>query len=704
MSNGVEWHKSTCPYCGLGCGLLVGVEQGKVKEIRGMKDHPVNKGDTCLLPSNYPPIFTDPDRLKQPMIRRENKLVPVSWDEAVKHMASEFLRVIEKHGPGAVAFYGGAINLTEEYYLMNKLMKAAIGTNNVDCSTRLCMASTATGFVSTLGADAPPTCYADIEEADLFLVAGNNMEVSVPVLFHRIMKAKKNNNAKMIVIDPRRTETAAAADIHLQIRPGTDVALNNTLAHILFKEGLIDEDRVEHYCSGMDDLKELIEEYPLSRGAEITGCPEIQIFEAAHAVGKAKAMLTFWFQGYNHSTQAVFKSNTLHNLSLLTENFCRPGAGPLSITGEANAMGNRWVGALAHLLPGARLVTNPRHRQEVADFWNIPVENIQPTPGRSIMDIIKGLHSGDVRALWVMTTNPAASLPHTKWVTEGLAKAGMLVVQDIFHPTETTRVGDVVLPAAQWCEKTGTFISAERRIELVEKVIEPPGEAKPDYEIIWLIAREMGFEKEFPYRSPEEVFEEWKKITRGRVCDMNGVTYERLRQRVGPQLPCPDSSHPGTQRLFTDLHFPRVDGRAALLARDYIEPAESIDAEYPFVLLTGRLIAQFNTRTRTGRVPQLDAVSPDAFVDIHPGDAGRFGIKKGDKVEITSRRGCIRLPARLTDRLLVGTIFIPWHYGSALHVGEGKLANLLTNPVYDIHSKQPEYKFSAVKISKAPVM
>ena len=697
----IQWRKSTCPYCGFGCGLMVAVENGTIVEFCGMPDHPTNSGAICALPLNSPPIFTNKDRLYRPAIRRNGKLTPVSWDEAVSHIGSILKRILQTYGPGAIAFYGGAINLNEEYYLMNKLMKAAIGTNNMECSTRLCMASAAIGFVSTLGADAPPTCYADIETADLFLIAGNNMAVSIPVLFKRICSAQKKNPATVIVVDPRRTETAAEADIHLQIKPGTDVALNNTLSYILLKEGFVNEDRVEHYASGLSDLKKLVKEYPPSRGAEITGCSEKQIMAAARSIGEAKAMLTLWFQGYNHSSQAVFKNNTLHNLSLLTENFCRPGAGPLSITGEANAIGNRWIGALSHLLPALRFVTNPGHRQEIADFWNIPVEKIQSTPGRSILEIISGIHSGDVRALWVMTTNPAASLPHTRWVKDGLAKAELLVVQDIFHPTETTLIADVILPAAHWCEKTGTVISAERRIELVEALIDPPGEAKPDYEIIQRVAQSMGYEKMFPDQSPEDIFEEWKQITRERICDMSGVTYERLRGRIGPQLPCPHAEHPGTQRLFTDWRFPRADGRAALLARDYIAPAESTDDEYPFGLITGRIAGHFNTRTRTGRSPKLNAIAPNGYVEIHPGDAKRLNIDEGDEVTVASRRGRVRLPARLTDNLLVGTLFIPWHFGPALGIGEGKLANLVTNPKYDSHSKQPEYKFSAVKINRA---
>lgn len=297
----IQWHKATCPYCGLGCGLMVGVDAGRVVEV---------KGATCSLPIHYPPIFTHKDRLRKPMIRCNGKLVPVSWQEAIRQVASGFKRIIETHGPGAVAFYGGAINLTEEYYLMNKLVKAAI----------------------------------------LFFIAGNNMSVSVPVLFFRLLAARNKNKTKMIVVDPRRTETAAAADLHLQVRPGTDVALNNTLAHILLKEGFVNKEEVAYYTSGLSELEELVEAYPPGRGAQITGCPEEQIIAAARTIGKSRAMLTFWLQGYNHSTQAVFKNNTLHNLWLLTGNYCRPGAGPLSVTGECNALGNRWVGALANLL------------------------------------------------------------------------------------------------------------------------------------------------------------------------------------------------------------------------------------------------------------------------------------------------------------------------------------------------------------------
>ncbi|MBC8550001.1 MAG: molybdopterin-dependent oxidoreductase, partial [Candidatus Brocadiales bacterium] len=334
------------------------------------------------------------------------------------------------------------------------------------------------------------------------------------------------------------------------------------------------------------------------------------------------------------------------------------------------------------------------------DFWKMPVGKIQPTPGRSIIEMIEGLHSGDVRALWIISTNPAASLPNTKWVREGLSRAELFIVQDIFHPTESSMTADVVLAGAQWFEKTGTFISSERRIELVDKIIESYGNVKPDYDIICRVAQVMGFEKEFPYASSEEVFEELKKITKGRICDMSGVTYERLRNQVGPQLPCPDTEHPGTKRLFTDRQFPRYDGRVALLPREYKPPCETPDEEYPYILITGRLQWHFNTRTRTGRVPSLDSKARDNFAEINPVVASQLNIVEGEEVEVTSRRGSVSGAVRISDGMLLNTIFMPMHFGNALNVGDGRLANLLTNQAYDLHSKQPEYKYSVVKISK----
>ncbi len=693
--------KSTCPYCGVGCGLDVMVENGKVAKITGSKEHPTNKGDICLIAENLHKVFDAEGRLNQPLIRKNGELMPVKWQEALSYSAQKLNDIIRIYGANAVAFYGGAANLTEEYYLMNKLIKGVIGSNNLECSTRLCMASSAMGFISTMGADAPPACYDDIEEADLFFIAGNNMAVTTPVLFRRVQAAKRNNKAKVIVVDPRKTPTTKIADIHLQIKPGTDVALNNAIAHVLIRDKFIDEEKINYYTSGYDDLKSFLKKYPPEKMADITDCSVEDIVQVAHLIGKSKAMLTFWFQGYNHSSQATFKNNTLHNLSLLTDNFCRPGAGPLSITGEANALGNRWVGALSHLLPGLRMLANSQQRQEIAEFWQIPVENINPVPGKTILDIINGLHSGEIKALWVATANPAASLPNTEWVETGLQKAELLIAQEIFHPTETTMLADVVFAAAQWGEKTGTFISSDRRVQLVEQFVDPPGFAKPDYEIIWLMAREMGFEKEFPFNTPEEVFEEWKKISKGRICDSNGISYERLRKTYGIQLPCPDANHQGTKRLFADLNFPRADGRAALLSRDYIEPSEITNNEFPFNLNSGKSATHFNTRTRTGRIKDLNDLAPEAIAHLHKEDAQSLSINNSDEIVISSRRGNITVKAKISGTIRKGDVYVDFHYGKALWVGDKQLTNRLSNNVYDMYSKQPEFKICVVNIKKA---
>ena len=697
----MQQKKSVCPYCGIGCGLLVDYEHGEIVQVSPMANHPANQGIICQLPVNLPKLFTHKDRLRNPMTRQNNQLISVSWDGAISHVALELNRIIKDYGPDSVAFFGGAACFSEEYYLVNKLMKTVIGSNNVESTSRLCMVSTAMGLISTLGADAPPACYADIEEADLFFIAGNNMAVSLPVIFNRVRAAReKNSHTKVIVVDPRKTETASIADIHLQLNPGTDVALNNSLAYVLINKGFIDEVFIKKYTTGFEDLKELVQEYPPARAAQITGCNEKQIFETAQTIGQSKAMLMFWFQGYNQSTQAVFKNNTLHNLSLLTGNYCRVGAGPLSITGEANTMGCRWGGVLSHLLPGMRLVSNSKHREEIAELLGTPAEKINPIPGLSIIDIIKGLHSGDVRALWVLASNPAASLPNTEWVKAALSKAELLIVQDIFHPTETSMLADVVLAGAQWSEKTGTFISSERRIELAEKIVDPPGNAKSDIEIICMIAREMGFSDKFPFTSPEEVFDALKKTTRGRICDATGVSYDRLRNNTGPQLPCPEDDHPGTMRLFEDKRFPRPDGRAALLARHYQGPAEKTDSEYPFALITGRMANHFNTGTRTGRLADSNDAAPVNFVEIHPDDSRDIELADGDEVDIISRRGSVRCVVSIQERILTGTVFMTLHFGETVSGKKNTLANLVCNPVYDNHSKQPEYKFCAVKIKR----
>ena len=690
--------KATCLYCGLGCAINIEASDNRITAIRGVKGYPTNDGRLCGLAVNLPPVFNSPNRLKRPMIRKGNKLTECEWGEALDTVASGFQRIIRKHGPDAVAFYGGATNLTEEYYVMNKLMKGGIGTNNMECSTRICMASSAAGFISVLGADAPPACYDDIDISDCFLICGNNMAVSCPVLFSRLLRAKKKRNAKMIVVDPRRTPTAVAADLHLAIRPGTDVALNNAMAHVLFKEGYVDEKKVAAFASGLRELKEHLAHYAPEAVAPIVGSPAKDIRAAARMYGEAGAALTFWFQGYNHSTSALWKNNSLHNLAILTGNIGRPGGGPLSITGESNALGNRYVGALCHLLPGMRQVVNPEHREEIAAIWGIPFDRLRPLPGKSIMEMIQAILDGTIKALWVMNTNPAVSIPHTARAEKALSKLELLAVQDIMHPTETNLFAHVLMPAAQWYEKEGTVITSERRVEYIPKVIDPPGEARPDWKIMQAIAERLGHGDLIPYETEEEIFREWRLCSGGKLCDMTGINYERLRGKIGVQLPCPSENHPGTPRLFTDLRFPRPDGRAALLSRKQRDPAEMPDDVYPFILLTGRIREHFNTRTRTAQAPELNEKAEGVFAEIHPQDAEALDLTSGDRLAVISRRGRLTARARITDAVRAKTIFVPWHYGRL--AGPESAANRVTNPVVDPNTQQPEYKFCAVKLEK----
>ncbi|MCP4717220.1 MAG: molybdopterin-dependent oxidoreductase [Deltaproteobacteria bacterium] len=689
--------KTTCLYCGFGCAVDIECSENKITSANPLKDAPPNYGKLCRLGSTLPKVFNSPDRLTEPNLRQGNEMKPCSWKTALDAASDRLSGIIEQHGPNSVAFYGGATNLTEEYYVMNKLMKGAIGTNNMECSTRICMSSTAAGFLSVFGADAPPTCYEDIDHADCFLICGNNMAVSCPVLFGQIIESRDKRGAKIIVVDPRKTATAAEADLHLQIAPGTDVALNNAMAHVLFKEGYVNEEVVDAYASGLQSLKEHIDAYDPEKVAPIVGCAAEKIRTAAMMYGDAKTALTLWFQGYNHSTSALSKNNTLHNLAIITGNIGQLGGGPLSITGESNAMGNRYVGALCHLLPGMRQVINPAHRKEITDLWQIPPDRLQPLPGSSIIEMIHDIHAGRIKALWLMNTNPAASLPHTAWAEEAFKKLDLMIVQDIF-PTETTGFADILLPAAQWYEKQGTIITSERRVEYIPKLIDPPGEAWPDCKIMQEIASRMGYEDLLSFQNEEEIFEEWKTCTRGKLCDMNGINYDRLRGKSGIQLPCPSKDHPGTARLFTDLRFEKADHRAALLSRDQQDAAEMPDELYPFIFLTGRTGRHFNTGTRTIHIPEAGQKDEWPFIEIHPRAAQNIGIADKDPVAVLSRRGRCVAKARITDTIREEAVFMPWHYGKLLSRNGG--ANLVTNPAIDPGTKQPEYKLCAVKIEK----
>lgn len=696
--------RSVCPYCAVGCGLLVDVEGGVVSGVRGDPDHPANFGRICSKGALLAEVLHTEDRLLHPQLR-----VPgaadfrhVGWDEALGFVAAEMRRIIEHHGPDAVAFYGSGQLPTEDYYLLGKLAKGYIGTNNQDTNSRLCMASAAAAYSLAFGQDGPPCAHSDIDHAGCFLILGANMAACHPVLFQRV-KARKQEapeDVRVIVVDPRRTVTAAAADLHLPVRPGMDVALLNAILHVIIEEDMVDDGFVEAHTQGFEAVRDVVmRDYAPERVADECGVKAAAIREAARAYGGAAASLSLWAMGANQSSSGVAKNLALINLALATGNVGRPGAGPFSLTGQPNAMGGRDAGGLAHTLPGHRLVADPLHRAEMEGFWGVPTGRISPDPGLTAVDMFEAAAAGKVKALWIVCTNPLASLPDLRTAREAMARAELIVVQDAYHPTETSRYAHVLLPAAQWSERAGTMTNGERRVCLLEKAGDPPGEALPDWEILCRFAGKMGFEAGFAYRDVEEVFEEFKETTRGRDLDMSGITYSRLRGRGGLQWPVPEGATT-TERLYRDGRFPTVSGRARFHAVGQHPPAEPADAEYPLVLITGRVRDQWHTRTRTGKVARLNRTCPEPYLEIHPHDASFLGIGEGDIVEIRSRRGVARLPARVAPSIRPGTVFAPFHWGELWSPSSS--VNDLTLPDYDRISKEPEFKHCAVRVSPVP--
>jgi ferredoxin-nitrate reductase len=695
-----RWRRTLCPYCGVGCGLLVQVEDGAVKRVKGDPEHPSSLGDLCAKAVHLPPALSAPDRLLYPQVRTRRDEAParVPWELAVRFVADQIREIVARHGPDAVAFYGSGQLLTEEYYVASKLAKGFLGTNNFDTNSRLCMASAAAGYARSLGSDGPPGAYADIETADCFFLIGTNTADCHPVTWKRIRKRKlaAPDEVAVIVADPRWTETADIADLHLPLRPGSDVALLNAMLHVLWKEGMLDPDFVTLHTSGWPALRPVLARYSPEHASSITGLSTEIIVAAARRFGRAGAAMTLWSMGINQSHQGTDKNTAILNLHLATGQIGRPGAGPFSLTGQPNAMGGRETGGLAHLLPGYRDVSDAEARAVVERHWGVPAGRIGSAPGRSALEVFEGLLDGSVRAVWILCTNPAASMPDLDLVEKALRQAELVIVQDAYHPTETTRFADVLLPAAQWPEKDGVMTSSERRLTYLPKLVEPPGEALPDAVIVTRVARELGYKEAFAYESAAQIFDEFAALTAGTVCDCSGVSHERLETDGPLQWPVPVPTHPGTARLYTDLHFPTEDGRARLIPVEHDPPVEAPDANYPLTLTTGRVRDHWHTLTRTGKSPALAARTREPHLEVNLRDAQRAGILDGDFVEITSRRGKAVAQARVSETIRQGTCFLPFHWGREW--GFYKAANNLTLSARDPRSKQPELKACAVRI------
>ena len=694
--------ESVCPYCGVGCRLRLDGTPDQVTRVRGVEGAAANLGKMCAKAAQLGPTIRTTDRASQPLIRsrRRQPFEKASWQVAIGRVVGDFRRIIDIHGPEAVAFYGSGQLDSESAYLACKIFKGHLGCNNTDSNSRLCMAAAVAGYRSSLGSDGPPGCYDDIEHADVVLLIGSNMAEAHPVTFDRLRAAKRNRpEMQIVVVDPRRTTTAAIADLFLPIKPGGDIALLNAVGRILVDVGMIDERFIERSARGFEEYLGFLVTQDLKQLCEECGLERAQVAKLARLIGSAKGFLSFYCMGMNQSTVGMWKNNSLINLHLLTGQIGKPGAGPFSLTGQPNAMGGRECGLLCHQLPGYRLVEDPTHRADCEKFWDVPAGRIHSQMGLSAIEMFRALEKGTLKAIWIAATNPAVSLPDLHHVRRAMSRAELVVVSDAYHPTETSLLADVVLPAAQWGEKDWTSTNSERMVSFSPKLWEPPGEALPDWEILRRFAKAMNLPG-FDYSAGSQIWDEFIQFTKGRPCDMAGASNSRLRDG-SLQWPCPTPYHYGSKRRYTDGNFPTPDGKAVFLPREHRDPREIPDHEFPFVLTTGRLYAHWHTLTRTAKSEKLMLREPEAFVEIGTEDAERLKIIDGDLIQMSSRRGIIQLPARIKDGLTRGMVFIPFHWGDLF--GEGNAANYLTISAIGRIAKQPELKYCAVNLEKVTV-
>ncbi len=694
---------TTCCYCGVGCGVIVTASADEIVSVRGDPAHPANAGRLCTKGASLHLSAGAGFRLAYPEVResREAARRRASWEEALEHAAARFAACIREYGADSVAFYVSGQLLTEDYYVFNKLAKGLVGTNNIDTNSRLCMSSAVAGYKLSFGADGPPCSYEDIEAASLIFIAGSNTAFAHPVLFRRIEEAKAANpELELIVVDPRATVTARAADMHLALKPGTDVPLFNAMLHVIWREGLFDIRYVTAHTEGFAALEPLLRQWTPERAAAVCELPVEQIVQAARRFSRARAALSLYCQGLNQSTNGTYKNAALINLHLATGQLGRPGAGPFSLTGQPNAMGGREVGGMANLLSAHRDLANAADRAEVARLWGVPA--VPEQPGKTAVEMFDALGRGEVKAIWIACTNPVQSMPDSLAVRAALARADFVVVQEVFRDAEICDFADVLLPAAGWAEKGGTVTNSERRISRVRAAVPPPGEARPDWQIAADFARRLqarlGRRLAFEYDSPEQVFNEHRESTRGRDLDITGLSYARLDGQGPQQWPYPQDAGTGRSRLYTDGRFPTPTGRARFVAAQYVEPAEMPDADYPLRLNSGRLRDQWHSMTRSGLVARLHAHSPEPEVALHPDQLAALGIDDGDLVRVTSRRGTLAMKARALPDMRMGDAFVAMHWGARFLAGAG--TNLLTVAAFDPFSRQPELKHAAIRVER----
>jgi nitrate reductase NapA len=741
-TSGILWRKGVCRFCGTGCGVLVGTRGGRIVGVQGDPKNPVNKGLLCVKGYHVALAPYGEDRLVRPQIRKDGRLAEASWEEALDLIAARFKETIERHGPFAVALYLSGQSTIPEGYAASKWMRAGIGSNNLEANARLCMASAVTGFLTTFGSDEPSGCYDDLDEADTFVLWGANMAEMHPVLFSRIVDRKARQPfVKIVDISVRRTPTTEQADLYIEMTPQGDLALANAVAHCLVRDGRVDRNFVDHHVvfkagkTGIgygleDDFKfqdeprritfdeyaRFLRDYPPAKASRLCGVSSAAIEELARLYGDpVTRVISLWTMGVNQHTRGTWMNNLIYNLHLLTGKFGKPGSTAISLTGQPSACGTvREVGVAANRLPADMVVTNPEHVARAAAIWKVPQESIPTIPGRDTMEMFRALDRGEIRTIWIQTTNPMQTLPNRERYRNACRRDDRFVVVSDVYPTETTAVADVVLPSAMWVEKEGMFGNTERRTQHWEQMIEPPAEARSDLWQIVEVARRLGHGRLFDYpevasgsKSLEQaLYEEYREFTLGTGKDL--ASYAELKASRGMRWPVVEGRE--TRRRYVEGEDPYVppgagikfyknkedEGKAVVWARPYEPPPESPDAEYPFWLCTGRVLEHWHTGSMTRRIPELHRAVPEAYVEIHPDDAQRLGIGDGVMVRVVSRRGSCVLPASINGRSIPrrGLVFVPFF-------DESRLINDVTLDAYCPISRQPDYKKCAVRLDKA---
>jgi len=721
--------RAQCPYCGVGCGLELRPPGPPAAELpaaeaapadpqwsaRGDRLHPSSLGQVCVKGATVTETLHH-NRLTTPQWRErlDQPFAPISWERAFDLLVARIRATLASQQPQRLAIYGSGQFLSEDYYVANKLLKGALGSNNFDANSRLCMSSAVAGYTRSLGSDGPPCCYDDLDHAELVLLIGTNTAECHPVLFQRLLKRKRKaaDALRLVVVDPRHTATAAAADLHLAIQPGSDLALLCGVGHLLLEMGALDQPFIAAHTEGFAQLQALWQPWTPQSVSELCGIAEADLRRFARWWAESAAVLSLWSMGVNQSREGTATVSGIINLHLVSGQIGRPGAGPFSLTGQPNAMGGREVGGLSQLLPGYRRVADPGHRAELEAHWRLPAGAIAALPGLAVWEQIEAMERGELDLWWVAATNPLVSMPSLDRVKAAAASCPLVVLSEAYAGTETAAVAHLLLPAAQWSEKSGVMTNSERRVTLCPAFRQPPGEARPDWAVFAELGRRLGFVDQFRYASAAEVFSEFAAITAGRLCDISGLSHALLAAHGPQQWPFPAGTAPGggQARLYgseapwpgapAGHRFPTASGRARLLAEPPLGLAEPPCEAFPLVLTVGRYLGHWHTMTRTIHVARVLKQHPEPLLEVHPSDAERHGLRDGGQAAITSRRGSLQAKVLVSERIRPGTVFLPMHWGASQ--ANACEANRLMHEQACDHSQQPELKAAAVRLAPAP--